>query len=399
MARLSYGRLVALLAARGGSLQEAQDALGDALVSALRSWPQAGVPDSPEAWLLMAARRRWTDGKRSQAVARRHQAHLTLLEEERGGEDERSFGDNRLGLMLACAHPAIDPEVRAPLMLQAVLGLDARRIASAFLVAPGTMGQRLSRAKLKIAAARIPFAVPPPEALASRLDDVLLAIYAAYSVGFDGAPAGDAKAAGLAREALWLAGLVCGLLPDAAEAQGLRALMLFAEVRRPARLTPDGRFVPLEEQDPSRWDERLLAEAERALRAASRTLSLRRFQIEAAIQAAHCARRGGGATDWAAILLLYDGLVLVSPTTGALTGRAVALAEVHGAAMGLRALDAIEPGRRRGYQPWWAARAHLAAAAGLTGMAAEAFDCAAGLSEDPGAQAYLLERRSALPGG
>ncbi len=397
MARLSYGRLVAILAARGGSLQEAEDALGDALLRALGTWPRTGVPDSPEAWLLTAARRRWTDGKRGEAVARRHRAHLALLEDERGEGAERPFGDDRLGLMLACAHPAIDAEVRAPLMLQAVLGLDARRIASAFLVMPGTMGQRLSRAKLKIAAARIPFAVLPPEALEARLDDVLVAIYAAYSVGFDAVPAGDVKAAGLAREALWLGGLVCELLPDAAEAQGLRALMLFAEARRPARQGADGRFMPLEAQDASLWDAGLMAEAERALRAASRTLSLRRFQIEAAIQAAHSARRQGGRTDWTAILLLYEGLVRVSPTVGALTGRAVALAEVRGAAEGLAAIEAIDPDRRRSYQPWWAARAHLAAAEGRTEMAIEAFDRAAGLSEDPGARAYLLARRSGLP--
>lgn len=396
---MSYGRLVAILAARSGHLQEAQDALGDALLSALRSWPRTGVPDSPEAWLLTAARRRWTDGKRAQATARKHQAHLALLEDERTHGEEDPFGDDRLKLMLACAHPAIDPEVRAPLMLQAVLGLDARRIASAFLVAPGTMGQRLTRAKLKIAAAGIPFEVPPPEALESRLTDVLAAIYAAYSVGFDAIPAGDAKAAGLAREALWLAGLVCQLLPDAAEAHGLHALMLFAEARRPARQGVDGRFVPLEEQDTSLWDEGLLAEAELSLARASRRLTLGRYQIEAAIQAAHFERRHRGRTDWAAILHLYDGLVLVSPTIGALTARAVALAEVQGPAAGLAALDAIDPDRRRSYQPWWAARAHLAAAAGTVDLAVEAFDQAAGLSEDAGVRAYLLTRRAELLDG
>jgi RNA polymerase sigma-70 factor, ECF subfamily len=392
VARLSYGRLVAILAARTGHLADAEDALGDALIRALQLWPRTGVPDHPDAWLLTAARRRWTDAKRSTQVAQRAWAHIKLLAQERSAQPGHGFGDERLKLMFVCAHPAVDADVRAPLMLNTVLGLDARRAASAFLVPPGTMGQRLTRAKAKIATARVPFQVPSSEAMEDRLADVLAAIYAAYSVGYDGIPVGDQKAAGLAQEAMWLATLVCELLPAAAEAHGLRSIMLFAEARRPARGGPSG-FVPLEMQDTSLWDATLLAQAEAALRLASQHLTLKRYQLEAAIQAAHSARRHGGGTNWAEILLLYQGLVSVCPTTGALTGCAVALAEVEGPKAGLAALIRINPVLRQTYQPWWAARAHLATMAGQREMALEAYDRAIGLTEDAAIRLYLFDKK------
>jgi RNA polymerase sigma-70 factor, ECF subfamily len=308
------------------------------------------------------------------------------------------FPDERLKLMFVCTHPSIDAQLRTPLILQAVLGLDARRMASAFLVSPGTLGQRLTRAKHKIATARFPFEVPPVDALAERLPHVLDAIYAAYSVGFDGIPTGDQKAAGLAEESIWLASLICQLLPDAAEAHGLLALMLFSEGRRPARLHPvTQRFTPLDRQNTDLWDKQMLGDAEQSLRNAGRTLTLGRYQLEAAIQAVHVARRVTGQTDWNQILLLYEGLVQVSPTIGAQTGRAVAAAEIYGVAQGLSALDNINPELRTSYQSWWAVRAHLAVRAGDHTMATEAFDRAIGLTEDDAVRRYLFEEKGKAP--
>jgi RNA polymerase sigma-70 factor, ECF subfamily len=397
LTRLSYGRLVAVLAARMGSLQDAQDALSEALVAALQTWPRTGAPDHPDAWLLTTARHRWTDMKRSDHVARRHADHLALLENERTEMQDGVFQDERLKLMFVCAHPSIDPPLRTPLILQAVLGLDAKRMASAFLVSPGTLGQRLTRAKHKIATAHISFEVPAVDALDDRLPDVLDAIYAAYSVGFDGIPVGDQKAVGLAEEALWLASLICQLLPEAAEAQGLHALMLFSQARRAARNDlATGRFMPLDKQDTDLWDHAMLADAETSLRKAGRNLTLGRYQLEAAIQAVHVARRTSGVTDWSQLFLLYEGLVRASPTVGAQTGHAVAIAEVYGAQQGLAALDAINEGMRASYQSWWAVRAHLCARIGNLDLALEAFDRAIGLSEDGAVRAYLFEERCKL---
>jgi RNA polymerase sigma-70 factor (ECF subfamily) len=399
LTRLSYGRLVAILAARMGSLQEAEDALSDALVVALTEWPMTGSPQHPDAWLLTAARRRWTDMKRHDQVARRYGEHLVLLEDERASM-QTVFPDERLKLMFVCAHPSIDAQLRTPLILQAVLGLDAKRMASAFLVSPGTLGQRLTRAKHKIAVAQIPFESPPVDALSERLPHVLDAIYAAYSVGFDGIPTGDQKAAGLADEAVWLASLICKLLPEAAEAHGLLALMLFSEGRRSARLDQiTQRFTPLDRQNTELWDRRMLNDAEQSLRNARRTLTLGRYQLEAAIQAVHVSRRMTGQTDWNQILLLYEGLVHISPTVGALTGRAVAIAEVYGAPQGLAALDSINPELRTSYQSWWAVRAHLAARAGAYELAIEAFDRALGLTEDDAVRHYLIEEKGKLLNG
>lgn len=352
------------------------------------------MPDAPEAWLLTAARRKSLDRHRRGAAARRLAPDLAFLEQTRRLTDP-ALPDDRLRLLYACAHPDIEPAVRAPLMLQCVLGLDAARMAGAFLVSPATLGQRLSRAKARIAARGTPLTLPDAGDIDDRLDDMLAAIYAAYSVGFDGAPAGDGKARGVGAEAVWLASLMAHLRPDAAEAAALLALMLFAEARRPARLDAEGRFVPLDEQDTALWDAALLADARTALANAAARASLGRYQLEAAIQSVHVARRETGATDRAALLHLYEGLVRVAPTLGAATGRAAALAEVEGAAAGLAALDALGPAAR-GYQPWWALRGDLGLRLGDTLTAREALDRAAALSADPAVRAWLLARKPAL---
>ncbi|MDW4500549.1 DUF6596 domain-containing protein [Sulfitobacter sp. D35] len=396
VARLSYGKLVARLAARTGSLAEAEDALGDALTRALETWPDTGVPDSPEAWLTTTARRRAIDGARSGALPATYEKELTRMAQERA-EIAPPVTDPRLPLMFICAHPAIDEALRAPLMLQTVLGLDARRMASVFLMSPGTLGQRLTRVKAKIEAARITFELPDGRDSAGRLADVLNAIYGAYVVGYNGIPADDRKAANLAEEAIWLASLIAHGFPDEGEAHGLFALMLFAEARRPARIDrATGALVPLEEQDSDLWDLAVLNDAKKALTNATRNPSLGRFQLEASIQAVHAARRRSGATDWSELRLLYAGLVRFSPTVGARTGEAAVLIETDGPGAALSALDDIPETDRRSYQPWWATRAHALARLGQNGEARDAFDRAIGLSDDPAARTYLADRKARL---
>lgn len=395
VARLSYGRLVARLAARTGSLADVEDALADALLKALETWPETGVPDNPEAWLTTTARRRAIDRARTGALPATYEQELTRMAEERS-ETSPPATDPRLPLMFICAHPAIDPSLRAPLMLQAVLGLDARRMASVLLMPPGTLGQRLTRVKAEIERAAIRFDLPEGRDFDTRMGDVLNAIYGAYVVGYNGIPGGDRKAAGLAQEAIWLASLVADAFPKAAEAHGLFSLMLFAEARRPARTDETGALTPLEAQDTDRWDAALTADAERALANATRHASLGRYQLEAAIQAIHAARRRTDATDWEALKGLYAGLLKVSPTIGALTGQAAVLAETNGPKAALSALDAIPEAKRQSYQPWWATRAHVLARLGDVDAARAAFDRAIGLSDDPAARLYLVTQRGRL---
>src|SRR5215510_8071860 len=237
VARDSYGRLIAYIAARTGDIADAQDALSDALVAALENWPTNGVPNKPEAWLLHVARNRLTDASRRKEVRQKSEEFLQQIAEEAQtvAKVHEYFPDERLKLLFVCAHPAIDPAARTPLMLQAVLGIDAARIASAFLVSPAAMSQRLVRAKSKIRDAGIAFEVPEMDELPNRLEAVLDAIYAAYGAGWEYAVGADPHSTHLAEEALWLARLVVGLLPDEPEAKGLLALLLHCEARRTAR--------------------------------------------------------------------------------------------------------------------------------------------------------------------
>lgn len=400
-ARVSYGRLVAYLAARSRDIAAAEDALADAFRTALEVWPVRGVPDNPEAWLLTAARRNLGHAARHSGVRDSAMPELMRAADEaqdrqdEAGMHANPFPDERLKLLFLCAHPAIDPTIHTPLMLQTVLGLDAGRIASVFLAAPATMGQRLVRAKTKIRDAGIPFTVPGREDLPARLEAVLAAIYAAYTAGWD-LPADAGGSEDLAGEAIWLARLAVALLPDAPEARGLLALLLHCEARREARRGTDGAYIPLTEQDPARWSRELIMEAERELARAARFAVAGRFQFEAAIQSAHVQRAVTGRTDWGTIAMLYDLLVQVSPSAGALVGRAAAHGEAHGPHAGLALLAELPEERVAGYQPYWATRAHLLATAGDIGPAREAYARAAGLSGDPGVRAFLLRRAARL---
>jgi RNA polymerase sigma-70 factor (ECF subfamily) len=392
-ARRSYGKLVAFLAARTRDVAGAEDALSEAFASALADWPARGVPASPEAWLLTVARRRMVDAVRSRVHAEEASAHLLLLEELAEPADESGIPDERLRLMLVCAHPALPANVRAPLMLQAVLGFDAIAIGSAFLVAPAAMGQRLVRAKAKIREAGIAFEVPPRAAWPERLDSVLAAIYAVYAEGWSDAEGTDPQRRNLADEAIWLGRLLANLLPDEPEALGLLALMLHAQARRPARRDDAGAYVPLAQQDVARWDAALADEAEGLLRRASAFDVPGRYQLEAAVQSAHAVRRHGQPPDWAAIVTLYAALHELTASPLAALNRAVALAHAGDVLAGLETLDQLsgEP-RLADYQPYWAARADLLARVGRKQEAADAYERAIGLERDPAVRSFLQRR-------
>ncbi len=398
-ARDSYGKLVAYLAARTGDVAAAEDALSEAFAAALAAWPAEGVPRAPEAWLLTVARRKSVDqARRGRARHNAGEALLMLTEEitSQQGSDA-AIPDERLRLIFACAHPAIEEAARAPLILQTVLGLDAAAIASAFLVAPATMSQRLVRAKRKIAAARIPFRVPERDELAERLDVVLDAIYATFAAGWADPAGAVARTRDFAEEAIWLGRLVASLQPDAPEALGLLALMLHAEARRAARRDQAGEFVPLDEQDVSRWDAAMIDEAEALLLRASGMGAVGRFQLEAAVQSAHAVRRRTGRADWQAILELYDALLRLTGSPVVAINRAVAVGELHGPRAALVALDAVAgDARLADYQPYWAARAGMLALAGERDAADAAYLRAIGLEADPAVRRFLQGKRAAL---
>jgi predicted RNA polymerase sigma factor len=393
VARESYGRLVAYLSSHTRDVASAEDALSNALVAALTAWPRDGVPQNPEAWLLTAARRSFIDLVRHRRVAEASEPTLQLLREEREMTVSAEFPDERLKLLFVCAHPAIDPALHTPLMLQTVLGLDAARIAHAFLVSPTTMGQRLVRAKTKIRNGGIQFEVPQERELPKRLDAVLEAIYAAFGIGWDDMAGVDQSGRDLAEEAIWLARVLLQLMPREAEVRGLLALMLHCEARRPARRGPDGRYVPLSDQDPKQWSKPLIDEAERYLGEAASRGGTGRFQLEAAIQSVHAERMRSGQTEWKAIMLFYEQLVRISPALGTRTGYAAAVGEANGPESGLMVLDGIDPDAVSAYQPYWAVRAHLLQRLGKTSEASDAFDRAIGLAEDSAVRQFLLQRR------
>lgn len=395
VARASYGRLLAYLSSETRDVAGAEDALGEALLAALGSWPRDGVPEQPEAWLLTAARHRLIDQVRRARVRNDHidtvQWFTEVSVEPSPSGDP--FPDRRVELLFVCAHPAIDPALHTPLMLQTVLGLDAARIAQAFLVAPAAMGQRLVRAKRKIREAGIPFQVPEARELPRRLDAVLEAVYAAYGLGRDETAGADARAQDLADEAIWLARVVRTRMPEEPEVRGLLALMLFCDARRAARRTPEGRYVPLSEQDPATWSTESIIEAERELAAAAQLGRVGRFQLEAAIQSVHSERARTGRTDWDAIVVFYERLVRIAPTLGARVAQAVAVSETRGAAAALRLLDALDRAAVADYQPYWAVRAHLLRDLDRAHEALESYGRAIGLTENPAIRRFLLDRR------
>jgi predicted RNA polymerase sigma factor len=394
VARESYGRLVAYPSSHTRDVASAEDALSNALVAALTTWPRDGVPQNPEAWLLTTARHSLIDLVRHHQVAAASEPTLLLLRNEpKEASLSAEFPDERLKLLFVCAHPAIDPAMHTPLMLQTVLGLDAVRIAHAFLISPTTMGQRLVRAKTKIRDGGIQFEVPQERELPQRLEAVLEAIYAAFGIDWDEMAGVDQRGQDLAEEAIWLGRVLLQLLPSEAEVRGLVALMLHCEARRRARRGTDGRYIPLLEQDSQQWSLPLIEEAERHLAEAASRGGAGRFQLEAAIQSVHAERARSGRTEWAAIKLFYEQLIRISPTLGTRTEYAAAVGESSGPEAGLAVLDGIDPDDVSNYQPYWAVRAHLLQRLGKASEAAHAFDRAIGLAEGPAVRQFLLQRR------
>jgi len=397
VARRSYGKLVAYLAARTRDVDAAEDALADAFAAALADWPHKGCPMNPEAWLLTVARRKFLDTVRGRRREVASDDLESMAESLAAAAGESDFPDQRLALMFACAHPAIDVGIRAPLMLQAVLGLDAARIASAFLISPATMGQRLVRAKQKIRQAGIPLRIPEREELRERLETVLDAIYAAFSEGWIDASGADVARRDLAEEAIYLGRLVTELLPTEPEARGLLALMLYAESRRRARRDAQGEYVPLMEQKVEDWNTAMVADAEQLLLEACASKVFGRYQLEAAIQSAHVERRRTGRANWTQVVELYDALLGWSHSPVVAINRALAVAERDGPQAGLDAIEPLEGDTRlREYQPWWAARADLLARTGQDDAARHAYDVAIGLEKDECVRRFLNRRRSTL---
>lgn len=399
VARESYGRLLALLSARTHDVAAAEDALAEAFAAALSAWPRGALPDNPQAWLFAAAKRKLIDAARRARTASDGEHQIVLgIEELEAEVAARETPDHRLGLMFACAHPAIDESARTPLMLQAVLGFSAERIAAAFLVEPGAMGQRLVRAKKKIRDAGIGFDIPEPTEWRARFSAVLDAIYAAYGAGWSDPLGADPERRGLAEESVWLARVLVSQVRQEPEPLGLLSLMLHLEARRPARRDRDGRFVPLDEQDVSLWRRDLIGEAEAVLRAASVMKRPGRYQLEAAIQSAQATRAWRGEADWDAIVLLYAALSELTGSPVARLNAAAAIARRDGPEQGLAAAEDVARSNPilNDYQPYWALKADLCARLGRNQAARVAYDEAIAREQDRAVLAFLKARRDDL---
>jgi predicted RNA polymerase sigma factor len=394
VARRSYGKLVALLAMRTRDVAAAEDALAEAFAAALGDWPERGCPANPEAWLMTVARRRAIDGARHRRIGDEVANQLTILADEIDEREAGALPDRRLALLFACTHPALEAAIRTPLMLQVVLGLETKTIASAFLMSPAAMSKRLVRAKTKIREAGIPFSVPEREELPGRLAAVLEAVYAE---GWTDPVGGDTVRRDLAGEALFLAQLLVELLPEEPETLGLLALMLYTQARRDARRDAVGDYVPLSAQDPATWNTPMIDTANALLRRASACNAIGRFQLEAALQSAHVHRCRTHCSNWDDIVQLYDALFAIAASPVVAVNRALALAERDGPQP---ALDALAPyaddPRLSDYQPYWAARANLLARTGAIAEALCAYDLAIGLERDPAVRRFLQRKRMEL---
>jgi RNA polymerase sigma-70 factor, ECF subfamily len=397
VARESYGRLVAVLAVRTRDVVSAEDLLAEAFAAALEQWPTQGIPTNPDGWLVTVAKRRHLDLLRRGQVQMNLEPHLQMLasELEEASPMTEELPDRRLALMFACAHPLIERRARAPLILQTVLGISAKAIASAFLVPPGNVSQRLVRAKAHIKQRGIPFSVPDQSEMPERLNAVLEAIYAAYTTGWDVV---HEDASELAPEAIWLSSLIAKMLPEEPEPKALLAMMLYAEARRDARRDREGCYVPIDQQDVALWDRTQISNAEKLLHECNRSGPTGRYQLEAAIQSAHIAQRLTGANCWLSIVSLYDHLVSFTNSPVAVLNRAAALAEVAGPDAALAELFGMDK-RLLGYQPYWATLGHLNLRAGNVEAGCKALRVAIGLSTDNAVRQYLRARLRAASSG
>lgn len=397
IAEASYGKLLAYLSARSRDIQACEDALADSFRLASEKWTDAGVPENPEAWIITVAKNKLIDAGRKLKTAADSASTIALLEDERfeSGRLDHEFKDERLKLLFVCCHPSIDESIRTPLMLQTVLGLESSDIASAFLISPAAMMKKLTRAKQKIKLAGIDFSIPSKDELSQRVEFVTDAVFAIYGKSWDAFGFDENRHRDLDGEAIYLAELLLSLLPNEPEAKGLLALMFFCESRKSARRV-NGKYVPLAEQNLSLWSRDLIARAECLLQDAFAQGKMGRFQIEAAIQSAHCERVARGIDNWKEILGLYNALISFAPTVGAFVNRACAIAEHRNAEKGIEALSEIPPEIVQSYQPYWALRAALFGEMKNTTEALRAYGLAIGLSQDESVRSFLQKKKSAV---
>ncbi len=386
--RTNRGRLLAALAYRTGDMQRAEDALQEAMISAMQHWGRAGVPDSPEGWLLRAALRKTIDGYRRDKTAQGHAAEMErLAEEEAVLAEAPEIPDDRLRLIFACCHPALEEKSRVALTLRTLCGLPTPRVAAVFLDAETTMGQRLSRAKAKILAARIPFAVPGPEDWPERLNSVLTVVYLIFTAGYAQGPETE-----LSGEAIFLARLLGTLAPDEPEVEGCLALLLLTQARAAARISAEGQTLPPAQQDRGLWNAPMLAEGIAVLDRAVARRNPGPFQIKAAIAALHTAPDG---SDWPQIVALYARLHDFEPTPVIRLNHAVAVAEAGQPEAALRLLTPLES-ELSDYQPFHAAKADFLARTGRIEDARPAYGRAIALAASEADRAFLEARLGAL---
>jgi RNA polymerase sigma-70 factor (ECF subfamily) len=391
-----WARVVASLTRRFGDLDIAEEAAAEAFATAVERWPADGVPPNPGAWLTTTANRKAIDRIRRESKRDGKQKEAQMAYDD-PPEPLGAIDDERLRLIFTCCHPALAMETRVALTLRMVGGLTVREIASAFLVQESTVGQRITRAKAKIKAARIPYRVPSAEDLPARLSGVLAVLFLVFNEGYlASGPDTDPVRRDLTAEAIRLTRLIRALLPEDGEVAGLLALMLLTEARRTARVSASGELVTLDQQDRGAWDAALVAEGHRLVRERLATgVAPGRYQILAAINAVHTSARDVRDTDWSQVVALYDQLVRLDPSPIVALNRAVAVAEIDGPDVALAAVDRLE-GRLAGYHAYHATRADLLRRLGRSQESRVAYDKAIELAGNTAETAYLSRRRDQL---
>ncbi|MEO5745312.1 MAG: sigma-70 family RNA polymerase sigma factor [Terracoccus sp.] len=395
--RQEHGRAVSVLIRVLGDIDLAEDAVQDAFVVAVGRWPSEGLPPSPAGWIITTARNRGIDRLRREATRAQRQSQAQLLfaqHDEANPREEGPVRDDRLRLIFTCCHPALGRPAQVALTLRLLGGLTTAEIARAFLVPEATMAQRVVRAKNKIRDAGIPYRVPHDCDLPERLATVLAVIYLVFTEGHRATSGDRLVRTDLCAEAIRLARVLAELMPDEPEVTGLLALLLLTDARRPARTDASGRLVLLADQPRERWDRQLIAEGHALVRESVRRNAPGPYQVQAAINAVHTDADCFADTDWGQVIALYDQLLVLAPTAVVRLNRAVAVAEVEGAASGLRLVDALQ---LREAAAWHVARADLLRRLGATSEAVAAYDAAIGLTDNAPERDFLLARRNAVP--